>query len=312
MKWDRLDFMDPHAELTWREGSWIFQRTVHTSLNNEGFRGRDVLRDPEGVNLLFVGDSVTFGEGVEDGVEYPAVVEGLLARRFPESSLQVINGSAPGYTIMTEANLVKDALPRLSPRLVLLTFCVNDIFEILRQRDPQGYDIYERERFSPLFLTSATVRALYFHYFLYLYVHGSHSPKINGLHPLQADTPDVLAAWHEYFEHLGQLAASLAKKDVAFGVIVYPDLSQIVTGLETPEAYFNAFERKSGVPILPLLNDFKRRRHEGAPILVPDGHPNALGHRIIAESIVDWLTDGTEGSPPFPGVLPPSGLQNRK
>jgi lysophospholipase L1-like esterase len=213
-----------------------------------------------------------------------------------------VNGGVPGYGITEETALVTSLFPAVRPRIVLLTFCVNDLFAMMEQRSPERYARYEKERFSPLFFLSATTRHVFMRYFLFLYANGLSTPKINGIHPLQQESPDVKMAWAEYFSTLQSLAVFLHANNVELGIIVFPDFSQVVTGFDTPEQYFLKFSEEQGLPVLFLLNTFRDRRNEGAPFLIPDGHPNARAHQIIASAVADWLVGRTD-RPPFPDII---------
>jgi len=301
-KWDENVFLRPHAIATWREGHFFWEQKIETPLNNLGLRGPDVTRDPARPPLLFVGDSITFGEGVKDGEAFPALVGRLFQDRFPEPPLCVVNGGIPGYGIAEETALVESIFSMVQPRLVLLTFCVNDVFDILKQQSSERYARYEQERFSPLFFLSATTRHLFMRYFLFLYVNGLSSSRINGIHPLQQENPDVKKAWDTYFSSVQSLAEFLNENDAELGFIVFPDFSQVVTGIETPERNFLTYGKEQDVPVLILLDIFKKRRNDGVPILIPDGHPNAHAHKIMASAIVDWLA-GQAGPSPFPDIF---------
>jgi len=301
-KWTEYAFLTPHAEVTWTEGKAFFKRRIRVSLNNLGLRGRDVVPKAGTTSLLFIGDSITFGEGVEDGEDFPTLSGHLLTERIPSSPLRVVNGGVPGYGIHEEIELVKKLLPSLRPELVLLTFCVNDMFDVLKQQSPERYARYEEKRFSPIVSRSATARFLFLHYFAFLYKHEFSSLKINGMYPLERDTPDIRQAWKAYFASVQLLADDLRMNGVGLGLIVFPDFSQVVTGFQTSEGYFQDFGQEHGLPVLVLLESFRKRQKEGVPMLKPDGHPDSRAHRIIASAVVDWLT-GFTASPPFPGLL---------
>ena len=64
--------------------------------------------------VLAAGDSLTFGEGVHAHQTFPARLEELLA-------LPVANAGVPGYSSRQAAALATELLPRLRPRLVLIT-----------------------------------------------------------------------------------------------------------------------------------------------------------------------------------------------
>lgn len=304
-KWDEYVFLQPHQRAVWREGRFFWERKIETSLNNLGLRGPDVMPSPaDSPRLLLVGDSITFGEGVRDEEAFPSLVQRMVRHRIPRSNLEVVNGGIPGFGIEQEAALAESLLPVVGPDVVLLTFCVNDVFDILQEQSPDRYARYEKERFSPFFFLSATTRHLFMRYFIYLYVNGHSSSRINGIYPLDRDTPDVQKAWDTYFASVQSLADFLKERDVGLGLIDFPDFSQVVTGIESPEREFLAFGQEQGIPVLLLLEAFRVHRDRGSPILIPDGHPNAHAHAIIAAAVADWLL-GRSAPPPFPELLEP-------
>ncbi len=69
---------------------------------------------PAAPSVLALGDSMTFGEGVEAGQAYPAVLEA-------EISLRVYNGGVPGYGSEQMACRLRRLLPVLRPGLVLVS-----------------------------------------------------------------------------------------------------------------------------------------------------------------------------------------------
>ena len=83
--------------------------------------------------ILALGDSVTFGFGVDQSQSFPAVLERLLngggAPRY-----QVIDAGVPGFNIRDEAALLPALLRRYRPDLVLWTLVSNDY------DDPLGVD----------------------------------------------------------------------------------------------------------------------------------------------------------------------------
>lgn len=252
-----------------------------------------------GMTLLFVLlpalGLLALGERVPDGAEYPA----LLSRLMPEQ-LRVVNGAVPGYGIDREAKQALRLVDAVRADAAIVHFCVNDVFEILRKRDPARYARYESDRFSKAFLASAIVRAGVLWRFASLYRTPGAAGAINGLYPLEIDTPDVTAAWDEYRDSLDRLRDSLAARGVPLGVIGYPDFSQVVNGLNTVEENLRPFCEKRDVPYLDLLPVFEERREEGVPILIPDGHPDERGHRIMAKAVAEWLSSTPA---PFPDLF---------
>jgi acyl-CoA thioesterase I len=75
---------------------------------------------PAGENIICFGDSLTYGTGASQGMDYPSQLSRLIGR-------PVINAGIPGDTTATAlARLDRDVLG-LSPRIVLITLGGNDM-----------------------------------------------------------------------------------------------------------------------------------------------------------------------------------------
>lgn len=75
---------------------------------------------PVGENIICFGDSLTFGTGASDNMDYPSQLSRLISK-------PIINAGVPGDTTETAlARLEEDVLSQ-SPRMVLLTLGGNDL-----------------------------------------------------------------------------------------------------------------------------------------------------------------------------------------
>ena len=69
---------------------------------------------PDGENIICFGDSLTYGTGAAENMDYPAQLSRMISR-------PVLNAGVPGdTTAMALARLEADVLSR-SPRMVLIT-----------------------------------------------------------------------------------------------------------------------------------------------------------------------------------------------
>jgi len=99
---------------------------VSYTVNPYGFRG-DFSREPGGGGrrIAVVGDSFTFGFGVEDDETFVH----LLNERSPTGHL-FLNFGIPGYSTDQEYLLIRERLPRFSPDVILLVvYPGNDLFD---------------------------------------------------------------------------------------------------------------------------------------------------------------------------------------
>ena len=124
-----VSFLDPFAPRESREATrW----TVHTG--PEGYRTPAFTQHPSpGTRrVVALGDSSTFGWGVEDGEAYPAQLGRALARQGGDragdraGAWEVLNLGVPGYsTFQGRVMLEREALP-LAPGVVLWSYLSND------------------------------------------------------------------------------------------------------------------------------------------------------------------------------------------
>jgi lysophospholipase L1-like esterase len=109
---------------TWGDGRWIACR-----INAVGLRGEDLpaTRDPDEVRVLCVGDSFTFGGGVEEHEAWPQQLQALLGP--PEDSgVRVMNGGANGWdTAWHRLYLEARGLSDTDADVVLLGWNWNDL-----------------------------------------------------------------------------------------------------------------------------------------------------------------------------------------
>jgi len=80
---------------------------VRYRINDGGFRDRNhPLRKPQGVfRIVALGDSVTFGYGVEEEESYSKQLEAIFARRSAPPRVEVLNFGVGGYNAYNEAAL---------------------------------------------------------------------------------------------------------------------------------------------------------------------------------------------------------------
>ncbi len=130
--------------------SFTREFTHKASTNSLGTRGKDFSKDKkEGTyRILFLGDSMTFGWGVEDDQTYPALVEKYLNDSGvggKYSKVETINaGFADGWSIDDYYVYYKEIGSKFKPDLVIVDFFpYNDISDMMEQVwekvDSKGY-----------------------------------------------------------------------------------------------------------------------------------------------------------------------------
>lgn len=97
--------------------------------NNVGLRGPPVrARNQSTFRVVCLGDSFTWGYGVNDSETYPQRLESLLARKYPDVDIQVLNAGVPGYGTADALRFLQSRAVLLDPDLVVLQFLADNDF----------------------------------------------------------------------------------------------------------------------------------------------------------------------------------------
>lgn len=111
-------------DLIWRPVSSQF-----SPFNPQGFRGApiDAAKPAGTARVIAIGDSNTFGWAVDDGVNWPAQLEGRLAGAHPGA--RVVNAGVWGYTLF-QGRRRFDEILAFRPDVVLVSFGGNDAHQV--------------------------------------------------------------------------------------------------------------------------------------------------------------------------------------
>jgi hypothetical protein len=100
-------------------GEWKFTYGI----NKEGYRGHltPVSNRYDKKNIVILGDSYTFGIGVNDGEEYAAILNERLKDEY-----NVVNLALGGYGLTQQIRIFYEYGQLFMPQIVILQFCNND------------------------------------------------------------------------------------------------------------------------------------------------------------------------------------------
>jgi lysophospholipase L1-like esterase len=294
---DQIDFErafvgDP--ELFWRlapsvvlpEGDAAFRGLIS---NEQGLREDHVIprAKPSGeLRLLFVGDSVTFGYGVDRDETFVERVERELAARFPGKKVECINAGVPGYTLFQGARWLELEGWSYEPDLVVLNFGWNDRAEWEGRSDRERLAAWKRAE-PPRWLAWSALAALATDALV-------RDEPASGGEPRLAP-PDFAAL-------LDELGARARERGVELLVLVGParfnlnpdvvdnlrNFHQIELyefGKRTPFSADGGPGFVDGVAALRAL----AREHATDELLLDAVHPTAIGHAALAAALVERL-----------------------
>lgn len=104
----------------------LSHQDVVIRVNSLGFRGEEIPpRQPGQFRILFMGDSITFGDYLEESLTIPALVqEKLRARGY--TNVVIMNAGLPGINLAEEYAHYQEMYESADPDLVLLGMYLND------------------------------------------------------------------------------------------------------------------------------------------------------------------------------------------
>lgn len=286
--------------------------SIHIHVNSLGMRGPEISGAKPGgeYRIVALGDSFTFGQGVEYDQAWPELVERGLG-----PPVKVVNaGWSAGSPVGYERYLLSHGMA-LHPDLVLMAvFVGNDVVDDMAERHAgaSGIDQLEYEsrylnnlqvRFGPV----GTVRELLDDALPNIYelatlaivktqyLIGSHRSHFDYILSNQTD-PDLEAGWADTLATIGRIDAMVRGAGARLGVIVIPFYDQVAPTSygpeftkELPQRRIMTFCALQGISCLDLLPAL---RSEGRPdnfYYLKDGHWTPRGQVAAAAEIASWV-----------------------
>ncbi len=301
----------PHFAGEMRRGDFDF--TYRT--DEKGFRNSS--RWPSSAEIVAVGDSLTFGYGVDDSQAWTA----LLARRLSPNRL--VNLGLIGAAPQQYFRIYRRFGVPLAPRVLLFgLFPANDLLDAvqfdrwLAAGRPGNYDVWR-------FFQGDTpdswkgLRSLARHSYLVTYVKETlKTVRLGGgFRGKTLDFPDggricfapnILARatrsarsghpdFHLVLEAVEDTRGLTEEQGTHLLVLLFPSKEEVylpILGDSAPEPikpFAEALQEK-GIEILDLTSPLRERARAGQRLFHEvDGHPNAEGYQVIAEAVFQHL-----------------------
>jgi hypothetical protein len=262
---------------------------THVHLNHFGFREREFpAQKPSGIyRIAVVGDSFTFGQGIEEPDRFTNRLERTLnrgGRRF-----EILNFGRPGANTIDEVQMFKEVVIGIHPDFVLLQWYINDV---------EGHDETSRPTGLPL-LPSATLRSVLRQNSVFYYVLDQQWYALQVRLGWIKSYEDYIRARfsdpsrtgsREAAAELAEFVALCRERKIALGIVLFPDMG----GIGKPAYPFDflhervlAYCSREGLDCLDLRTSMAELgRRERLIVNRFDGHPNAAANRIAAEEIL--------------------------
>ena len=283
--------------------------TFTLSTNSHGFRGRDyAVPKPAGTyRIACVGECVTLGNGVNDGEEYPALLQGMLDERWPDKGYEVINISANLDPYEVSALLEGDAVPA-TPDVVVFSPGTESVFfeehvggapfRLILDRA-----VYEQSLTTYRGVLQTSLDLSRRHGFRLVLV----TPTVNSFF-----YPDV-ERWVDAVVSFGQehgvpvldSATLFQRREAEDGLVFeYDERTQRLIRNEKGKGKV-LLEADSSLDyyVAPEIYEYLDDHRKVAPLLsIDENHPNPLGHEVLATELLKLLEEGGLLEPPPPAA----------
>jgi len=281
------------------------------TINADGLRDSVHARPkPDGVfRIVVMGDSVSFGYGVEEAEAYPQVLEELLSELVPDSRIEVVNLAVGGYNPYNEARLLEGVGQSYEPDLVLVQFCINDLndptvhfdaqtrialsaipdaaFPDPSQRRGSAHVPSRGLRWCQTSKLCTTIQDLWL---------AMAAPEFDD----QARRDAVVAIeatdrpeWRWLEARYLEMAEVAKAGGASFAILAFPYQKQLAEPSPHPvQTQLAALGREHGWPVVDPLTAFQEAHNERTPLFIDWWHPTPAGHRLAAIAIARALACG--------------------
>lgn len=263
------------------------RKRFDVTVNDLGCRGKPLSKqkDPKGLRLFCLGDSRTYGQGVNDNATYPAQLERQLAHVLPDRRVECLNAGAPGYSSF-QGMLLANRLLAYGPDAFVLCFSTNDA-------TPRPRSDSEVHAHTSRVLT--TVQAWLDRSMIYLRfrqaLRRSHkpTPRVGEAGPRVAPS--------EYVQNLTQVLELCRIAGVQPVLVHIPALCDKGV-VDAPYAEVTrAFARRKDVVLVDFRAVMAADRRDPAGFYIEAGYLNEAGHRLLAGALAEAIAGSREGDP---------------
>ncbi len=312
----KTSLFEPDRDLGWRprpgaSGEW---GQVQIEINAKGLRGPEVPweRRPDTSRILYLGDSVTFGFGVERVEDtYPYRIAEGLQRRLGRP-VETVNSGVGGWSPWQQhAYLVREGF-RYQPDLIVVGFVLNDVTEKLSLTrfggSGSGWQLANTARsWLDAWLSRSAIVSFArdgiaqfrFGADVFLGAQRYEAAEVKWL-AANARSERLRGAWQLTFENLGKIFRVASERGIPVSLVVFPYSFQLENPVATsaPQQMLREFDESQGVPHLDLLPAFTAAAQSAAGddgvadirgLYLDPCHLSPRGHRVAATAIAEFL-----------------------
>jgi lysophospholipase L1-like esterase len=249
------------------------------SLNSNGHRDDEmsVQKPPDERRILVLGDSATFGWGVDQGEDFSARLEAMLLEQRGRT-WQVINTGVNGYNSQQEAAFFLTEGILYDPDIVLLAYGANDVDPVIKPNT----ETWRRVPTWPSSLPDLLNRARSLSY-LYQTTRLFQRMQEVGAAAEHGATPSIThhPGWPDSLKAVQSIAELCERKGIPFLVALkFSNDADAITAL-----------RKAGIDTISLGPAWERVAPERRRVSRVDPHPSAAVHIEFARKLMAEMQD---------------------
>lgn len=249
----------------------FFGKKIHT--DEYGFRQ---MKSPTNYekSWLFLGDSVTFGVGVDTEKIFPQLIQNEF------QSIKIYNTAIIGYSTLNYLDVVEAFLRDHDDiEKVILFFCLNDVYGNLSLNNN---NISTKEKVLSFLRSNSKLYLLLKNIFF-------DRSKTYALY----DIGLYKEGNSEIYKHLNailSIKAKIDKSNINFILVILPYEYQLRMGdLKSPQVLLKKFFKDHKIKTLDIYKDFTLLNSESYYLYGDPMHLSPLGHEIVAKKMVEIL-----------------------
>ena len=296
-----------------------FNNTI--KLNDKGLRDYNHDYESNKYRILFLGDSMTFGYGVEAEETYPKVLEKILNEK--NNSYETINAGITAYNTAQELTYLETEGLKYKPNLVILGFMLNDVsgnyfegeaFDIENNKLKAKYPVYNFSFLSKIknYLSTHSHFARVIRKNLGLWSKMDENKKVWNDRVIKTiagiNWNEMNASWNKTFLLINKMKEDLDKENIKLLVVVLPTKEQIddkqlkemvkdyklnesEIKIDNSQKIIGDYLKKNKIIFLDLFKDFKNADKNNDFYYDYDGHFNKNGHEFAAQIVYKRLKE---------------------
>lgn len=294
---DQLHILLEDSERTWglNPDANGVQSGGAFSINSFGFRDKEYspTKPDETLRIAVVGDSVTFGKGVDQDKTYAKVLERKLNGDCTQH-IEVLNFGVYAYNTFREYAAIKEQVMHFNPDLIVMLYVLNDPeldIDLGLNKTVKQKSLVERVR-EGLTNNVYTYQFLARIYFASQALNQNLSLNILSYYPMIHS--DEFAGWTRVVDTFGELHELSVREDVPVVIFMQPELYRLERDYPFLDIHEQVIEtaHANGLRAFDLYPYFKGKRTRSLRVHnFQDRHPNDEGHDIIAHGMLSTLRE---------------------